>query len=91
MVFSWSTPKIININIMHINIIIITTLVLETGPTFRSIGVCTKDAVQSIALPWPKKIPLHLLICALPNHLFPIASASQYGHYYLQTYFKIAC
>ena len=75
---------------MHINIIIITTLALEMGLAFRSIGVSTKDAVQSLVLPWPKKIPLHLLVCALPNHLFPIASASQYGHYSLQTYFKIA-
>ena len=68
----------------------LSTLMLEMGLAFRSIGVSTKDAFQSIVLSWPKKNPLHLLVCALPNHLFPIASASQYGHYYLQTYVKIA-
>ena len=44
-----------------------------------------------IALPWLKKFPSPPLVLSAPQHLFPIASASQYGHYYLQTYFKIAC
>ena len=43
---------------MDIEIIIITTLVLETGHAVRSIGVSTKDAVKSIALHGHAKDPL---------------------------------
>ena len=46
-----SIPKIINVNLMHINIIIITTLVLELGLAFISIGVSIKDASQEHIAP----------------------------------------
>ena len=64
-------------------------LVLEKGLTFISIGMNTKPP-RNIALPWLKKFPSPPLVLCAPQHLFPIASASKYGHYYLQTYFKIA-
>ena len=59
------------------------------GLAFISIGVSTKPP-RNIALPRLKKFPSPPLDRCAPQHLFPIASASQYGHYYLQTYFKIA-
>ena len=47
------------------------------------------SALETCSQEHSKKFPSPPLDRCAPNHLVPIASASQYGHYYLQTYFKI--
>ena len=62
---------LITISLNIIKLIIITTLMLEMRLAFRSIGVSTKDAFQSMALSWPKKIPSPPLDRCAPQPSFP--------------------